>query len=108
VKLDIHPREARPLLDAGDAVALDVREPWEWQQGRIRGALHIPLADLTHRLHELPHGRQIVAVCRSGSRSGSVIAPLRQLGYDVVNLAGGLLAWHADQLPLEPATGTVA
>jgi rhodanese-related sulfurtransferase len=108
VKLEIHPREARPLLEAGDAVALDVREPYEWQEGRIRDALHIPLAELGRRLHELPNGRPIVAVCRSGSRSGSVVAPLRQLGYDVVNLAGGLLAWHADQLPLEPATGTVA
>lgn len=108
MKLEIHPHDARPLLEAGDAVALDVREPWEWQQGRIRDALHIPLDELAHRLHELPQGQQIVAVCRSGSRSGSVIAPLRQLGYDVVNLAGGLLAWHADQLPLEPATGTVA
>ena len=108
MKLEIHPREARPLLEARDAIALDVREPYEWQQGRIRDALHIPLGELAQRLHELPHGRQIVAVCRSGSRSGSIIAPLRQLGYDVVNLAGGLLAWHADQLPLEPATGTVA
>ena len=108
MKLEIHPREARPLLEAGDAVALDVREPWEWQQGRIRDALPIPLPELAHRLHELPHGRQIVAVCRSGSRSGSAVAPLRQLGCDVVDLAGGLLAWHADRLPLEPTTGTGA
>lgn len=108
MNIEIHPREARPLLEAGDAVALDVREPWEWQQGRIPEALHIPLGELAERLHELPRGRRIVAVCRSGSRSGSVIAPLRQLDYDIVNLGGGLLAWHAEQLPLEPATGTVA
>jgi rhodanese-related sulfurtransferase len=108
VTLEIHPREARPLLDAGEAVALDVREPHEWHRGHIRDALHIPLEELAARLHELPRGRRIVAVCRSGSRSGMVVGALRQHGYDVVNLAGGLLSWHASGLPLEPAPGTVA
>ncbi len=105
---EIHPREAKPLLEAGDALALDVRETHEWRHGHIRDALHIPLDQLAARLHELPRGKRIVAVCRSGARSGSVVAPLRDLGYDVVNLAGGLLTWHASELPLEPATGGVA
>jgi rhodanese-related sulfurtransferase len=104
---EIDPREASALLTAGEAVALDVREAWEWQEGHIHRALHIPLGELAHRLHELPH-QKIVAVCRSGSRSGAVVAPLRRLGYEIVNLAGGLLAWHAHGLPLEPATGGVA
>jgi rhodanese-related sulfurtransferase len=108
VSWEIHPREAEPLLEAGDALALDVREPHEWHNGHIRGALHIPLGQLAARLHELPHGTRIVAVCRSGARSGSVVAPLRDRGYDVVNLGGGLLTWHASGLPLEPATGGVA
>jgi rhodanese-related sulfurtransferase len=105
---DIHPRDAGPLLASGDAVALDVREHWEWQHGHIRHAFHIPVGGLAQRLHELPQGRQIIAVCRSGSRSGSVVAPLRHLGYDILNLAGGLVSWHAHGLPLEPATATVA
>ena len=105
---EIHPREAEPLLEAGEALALDVREPHEWRCGHIRGALHIPLGELAARLHELPRGKRIVAVCRSGSRSGMVVGPLRTHGYDVVNLAGGLLTWHASGLPLEPAPGTVA
>ncbi len=99
--------EARTLLDAGEAVALDVREPWEWSRGHITGALHIPLGELGARLHELPRDRRIVAVCRSGSRSGAVVAALRQRGYDVVNLGGGLLSWHAHRLPLD-AAGEVA
>ena len=105
---EIHPREAKPLLEADDALALDVREAHEWHHGHIRDALHIPLDQLAARLHELPRGKRIVAVCRSGARSGSVVAPLRDLGYDVVNLGGGLLTWHASGLPLEPATGGVA
>ncbi|HSP74422.1 MAG TPA: rhodanese-like domain-containing protein [Gaiellaceae bacterium] len=105
---EIHPREAQALLEGGDAVALDVREPYEWHHGHIRDALHIPLGEIGRRLHELPPGKRIVAVCRSGNRSGAVIAPLRQLGYEVLNLSGGLLSWHASGLPLEPATGGVA
>ncbi len=101
---EIHAGEASSLLAAGDAVALDVREPWEWRDGHIRQALHIPLGQLAQRLHELPDGRKLIAVCRSGSRSGSVVAPLRQRGYDVVNLAGGLVAWTAQGLPLEAAS----
>ncbi len=108
MSIEIHPRDAHPLLEAGEAVALDVREPYEWHVGHIAGALHIPLGELGPRLHELPRERRIVAVCRSGSRSGSVVAPLRGAGFDVVNLAGGLLSWHASGLPLEPAPGTVA
>jgi rhodanese-related sulfurtransferase len=108
VSADIEPREARSLLVSGTAIALDVREPHEWHHGHIADALHIPLGQLGARLHELPTGRQIVAVCRSGARSGSVTEPLRRLGFDVVNLSGGLLSWHAHGLPLEPATGGVA
>ena len=105
---EVDPHEARALLDADEALALDVREAWEWSRGRIAGALHIPLGELAARLHELPQDRRIVAVCRSGSRSAMVAAALRQRGYDVVNLADGMLAWHAHGLPLEPATGGVA
>lgn len=108
MSFEIHPREARPLLDAGEAVALDVREVDEWRHGHIGGALHIPLGQLGARLHELPHGKRLVAVCRSGSRSSLVVHALRERGYDVVNLAGGLLSWHASGMPLEPAPGMVA
>lgn len=108
MSVEIHPREARTLLDGGEAVALDVREPYEWHHGHIPAALHIPLGELGARLHELPTEKRIVAVCRSGNRSGAVVAPLRQLGYDVLNLSGGLLSWQETGLPLEPATGGVA
>lgn len=100
---EIDPKEAQTLLDSGGAVALDVREPSEWQDAHIRDALHIPLGELAARLHELPQDLKLVAVCRSGSRSGLVVDALRQRGYDIVNLAGGLLSWHAAGLPLEAA-----
>jgi rhodanese-related sulfurtransferase len=101
-------REAHELLEQGKALALDVREPAEWSAGRIPGAVHIPLAELPRRAHELPHDRRIVAVCRSGNRSGLATAALRRAGYDVENLRGGLKAWQASGLPLHAPDGRVA
>ncbi|HKI93144.1 MAG TPA: rhodanese-like domain-containing protein [Gaiellaceae bacterium] len=100
--------EAKTLLERGEAIALDVREAYEWAEGHIAGALHVPLGELGQRLHEVPRDRRIVAVCRSGNRSGAVTQALAQAGYDVLNLAGGLISWHRHGLPLEPAPGTVA
>lgn len=100
---ELDPQQAHALLESGEAVALDVREPWEWQEAHIRHALHIPLGELAQRLQELPQERRLVAVCHSGSRSGAVVDALRQRGYDIVNLAGGLASWQASNLPLEAA-----
>ena len=65
----IGPADAQRRTDDG-AVLLDVREPSEWRAGHAPKARHIPLADLDRRHKELPAGREIITVCRSGSRSG--------------------------------------
>ena len=97
--MNVGPDEAKASLERG-AVALDVRERWEWKRGHLDAALHIPLGQLGRRLEELPRDTQIVVVCRSGNRSGSVVPPLRERGYDAVNLEGGLQAWRRAGLPL--------
>ncbi len=101
-------REAHELLERGNALALDVREPAEWRAGRIPDAVHIPLGELPRRAHELPRDRRIVAVCRSGNRSGLATSALRRAGYEADNLRGGLKAWRASGLPLDPPDGRVA
>lgn len=101
-------REAAHLLERGEAVALDVREPAEWRAGRMAGALHIPMGQLAQRAGELPRETTIVAVCRSGNRSGIVTHALCQAGYRAENLEGGLKAWVRAGLPLEPAHGRIA
>jgi rhodanese-related sulfurtransferase len=88
-----------------DLHLLDVREDDEWEAGHIDGAQHIPLGQLGERLGELPNGRRIVAVCRSGGRSGSAVRGLKQLGYDAENLDGGVTAWSRAGLPLVNADG---
>ena len=88
-----------------DRHLLDVREDDEWQAGHIDGSQHIPIGELRERLGELPEGKPIVAVCRTGSRSGAVVRGLRQLGYDAENLDGGLAAWAQEGLPLVDEAG---
>ena len=90
--------ELKRRLDAGDDIfVLDVREPHEYQICNLNGYL-IPLGDLPKRVHELDSGREIVAHCRSGVRSGKAVDFLRQAGFKKVhNLAGGILAW-ADKI----------
>ena len=96
-------------LDANKAQAerefVDVREDDEWQAGHIAGARHIPLGELGDRIAELPKGRPIVAMCRSGSRSAAAVRGLRQLGYDAENLEGGVTAWSKAGLPLVDGAG---
>jgi rhodanese-related sulfurtransferase len=80
--------------EVGDQYLLDVREADEWAAGHIDGATHIPMSGLLTRVGEVPKDRDVVLVCRVGSRSAQVTAYLRQQGWDrVANLDGGLVAW---------------
>jgi len=91
--------EAAELVEAG-AVLLDVREPHEWRAGHAPRARHIPLGDLDRRAVELPAGRRIVTVCRSGARSARAAAILARHGHQVSNLGGGMHAWARADLPV--------
>jgi adenylyltransferase/sulfurtransferase len=91
-------KELKHRRDSGDDFfLLDVREPFEFQIAEIGGTL-IPQNDVPHRLGEIPRDREIVVQCRSGARSQRIAEFLKQSGYtQVVNLAGGILAW-ADEI----------
>jgi rhodanese-related sulfurtransferase len=81
------------VVDAGTQL-IDVREPDEVAQGTIAGAINIPLAQIPGRLDELDRERRVVLLCRSGNRSGQAAEFLTRAGFtDVVNLAGGMLAF---------------
>lgn len=100
----IGPQEAVMLYNHEDALLLDVREQSEWSDGHIAKARHIPLGKLKDRLTELEKfkGKPIIAVCRSGSRSGTACGILKKAGFENLhNLAGGMLAWEQAGLPKE-------
>jgi rhodanese-related sulfurtransferase len=104
--VDVH--TAATLFDEQRAVALDVREPEEWAAGRISGAIHIPVTELVQRQAEIPEDIAIIAVCRSGARSGWATDTLVRAGYMAENLDGGMEAWVSAGLPIEPAGGWVS
>ena len=99
----MRPEDVSPR--AGELYLLDVREPVEWQAGRIAGSHPIPLGELYLRLVEVPRDRTILAVCRHGNRSEAAMRGLRTLGYTSENLEGGVTAWHRAGLPLEADGG---
>jgi rhodanese-related sulfurtransferase len=84
---------------------LDVREPVEWQHGHVEGSLHVPMMELPARVGELPADAQVLVVCKVGGRSAQVVQYLQAQGIDAVNLAGGLLDWHAAGRPLVSDAG---
>jgi rhodanese-related sulfurtransferase len=92
-------REAREAVDAGAAM-VDVRSSREWNAGHAPFATHVPLDQLDRRMNRVPKSKQVVVVCRSGSRSRTACRQLSSAGYDVINLSGGLRAWDRAGLPV--------
>ncbi len=89
---EITPRQAKKALEQG-AILLDVREAKEYSAENVEGSLFIPLSELAVRRGEIPNGRTIITICRSGGRSAMAAQILGQVGFDAVNLKGGLIAW---------------
>jgi glyoxylase-like metal-dependent hydrolase (beta-lactamase superfamily II)/rhodanese-related sulfurtransferase len=90
------------------AMVLDVREPGEFINGHIPGAVNLPQADLATRLDQVPCDRPVFVICQGGFRSLRAAQFLRQRGYsDVVSVTGGTEAWRAagGELTLESADG---
>ena len=76
-------------------VVLDVRNAGEREQGAVDGSLHIPLAELTRRVDEVPTDRPVVVHCAGGYRSSVAASLLRNAGRpDVSDLLGGYGAWQ--------------
>jgi len=105
---DLSPQEVAQLVRDGDAQLVDVREPYEHEAGRIAGTLHIELERLGAEAGSVDRERPVVFYCRSGNRSAFAAEMFRGAGYDARNLDGGLEAWVAAGLPIEPDGGRVA
>lgn len=97
---DISVTEASRQRDAG-AFVLDVREPYEWNEGHIPNATLIPLGTLPNQLASVPKDKPIVVICRSGNRSQSGRDILLKAGFtNVTSVNGGMLAWESARLPV--------
>ncbi|HYN37018.1 MAG TPA: rhodanese-like domain-containing protein [Actinomycetota bacterium] len=97
------PRSVHGKTDALQII--DVREHGEWKAGHIDGAQHIPMGEIPTRLDEIDDDKPLVAICRSGTRSAQVTVFLRDKGFDIENLEGGMKVWAKAGLPIEDANG---
>jgi sulfur-carrier protein adenylyltransferase/sulfurtransferase len=82
---------------------IDVREPHEWEIGRIEGARLAPLSSFAESLSTLDSARDVVVYCKSGARSAKAVRQLQAAGFRRVwNLAGGILRWSDEVDPSVP------
>jgi adenylyltransferase/sulfurtransferase len=100
----IEPGELEQRLRRGDAIDLiDVREPNEWEIGRIEGARLAPLDAILETLSTVDLQKDVVVYCKVGGRSARAVRQLQAAGFTRVwNLAGGLDRWSAEVDPTVP------
>lgn len=99
----ITPLQTTQLINAQNAIVMDVREADEFAAGSITGARNVPLSDLKARLADLARfkNRPVVLVCATGQRSGGAVRTVTEGGFtEVYNLSGGLNAWREAGLPI--------
>lgn len=89
--------EVQKKLESGEQLHLiDVREDDEVAQGKIPGAIHIPLGMIQSRMGELDKDKEYILVCRSGGRSSFAGSFLENQGFKVTNMDGGMLDWTGE------------
>lgn len=96
VKAKIKEVETDDVADVKGATWLDVREPDEYEQGAIPGAIHIPRGYLEIQVEgKIPQrDAKIIVYCAGGTRSAFAAQSLAELGYtDVVSMSGGFNKW---------------
>ena len=98
-EIDVH--EAQRRLAEGRAILIDVRELEEVTAAHVPGARHIPLAQLLQNTSDLPNDKELLLFCRSGNRSELATDLLTRKGLNnIVNVKGGIIAWHQAGLPI--------
>jgi len=96
--------EAKAMIDSGNALVIDVRQPDEWASGHVAGATHIPVDDVLTRIDELPTDKDLLFICAMGVRSGLAceMAAAMNLATDrLYNIEDGTPAWIEKNYPTE-------
>lgn len=88
--------DLKDALEVDNTVLIDVREPGEFAEGHIPGAIHIPVRELASSTELIPRDRPVIIYCLSGWRAGLAISSLRLMGYDNISAyAPGINGWTA-------------
>jgi len=105
---EIEPFEAAQEIEGGDVVLIDTREPHEFQEARIEGGKLVPPGLLGEEISAAAPDKsaRTILYCRSGNRSYKAAEQMEALGYtDVASMAGGILAWQEQGLPVVATEG---
>ncbi|MDR5586992.1 MULTISPECIES: rhodanese-like domain-containing protein [Clostridium] len=83
----------------GKIELIDIREPFEYRVGSLKTSKNIPMHDLLDNADNyLDKNKEYYLICRSGARTASVCIDLREKGFDVINVYGGMISYDGDQL----------
>lgn len=86
--------EAKEMIDSGDVQVVDTREPWEWAEGHVPGAINIPHMATLPRNAELARDKPIVFICKTGARSAVAAEFASAVGLtELFNVEGGTMDW---------------
>ena len=108
---EIEPFEAAQEIEGGDVVLVDTREPHEYQEAHLENGKLVPPGLLGDEIAGAAPDKsaRTIVYCRSGNRSYIAAAQMEALGYtDVASMAGGILAWQEQGLPVVSASGMTA
>ena len=94
------PMLAEELASPNPPFVIDIRAPREWSTSHLDGSINLPLNQLQQRIAEVPRNRRIAVHCAGGYRSSIAASILNQHGItNLIELAGGIAAWQAVNLP---------
>lgn len=99
----IHAKQAKDLIDSGQAILLDIREEYEREICKVDSSW-IPMAEVKSRVEDLPKDTMVFVLCRTGKRAEAV-ANMLIVDYGMSNIAiieGGIIGWNdAHELNLD-------
>jgi molybdopterin/thiamine biosynthesis adenylyltransferase/rhodanese-related sulfurtransferase len=108
---EIQPFEASEEIGGGDVVLIDTREPHEYQEAHLDGGKLVPPGLLGDEIEAAAPDKsaRTIIYCRSGNRSAIAAAQMQRLGYNnVASMAGGIVLWQEQGLPVIAAEGMTA
>jgi rhodanese-related sulfurtransferase len=94
---------ARAALDQSSAVVVDIREPSEHATGVAKGAVLMPIAQISKRLAELPKpgAKPLLVICNTQNRSSRIVEQLQAMGYTNASyVVGGMSQWAQRGWPM--------